>query len=327
MDHLTQLARIFEGMISNQTTLETNSNFVYSWVRLGDLFQKQGRYNEAIEAYQQALNLKPDNAHLWNEFGNVNYNAGFLDSAINAYFQAIRLDERLGWAYTNLALALIRQKKYQEAETLFQKGLEFLIQVTDKAIAWNRLGNLYREEDKHQKAFLAYQMADQLDPKTNRVPSKRHQIHDDYGQIEDVVIIAENNRQFKKKKTWWLSGKTPSHNGSDPTGAQLWNELGNIHFFKEEYNDAMAAYEQAIKLDNGFGWAYCNLALVFTRKGEYEKAIPLYKKSLNLIEDSPQKALSWNGLGNLYRAIGDYFNATLAFQRADELKMIDPNLF
>lgn len=327
MDHPTQLTRLFEGLLENHSILEMNSNFVYSWIRLGNLFQRQRRYNEAIEAYQKALDLRPENAHLWNEFGNVNFNAGFYDNAVQAYYRAIQLDGELGWAYSNLALAYTRKGNFREAEMLFQKGVDLLNQNSDKAIAWNRLGNLYREMDEYQKAFQAYQMADRLHPKAGWVAGERHQIHNDYGLIEDAVIIAENDRQFKKKKTWWLTNKSRAHMDSDPVGAQLWNELGNIHFFKEHYDEAQAAYEQAIKLDDGFGWAYINLALVFTRKGEYEKAIPFYKKSLILIEDSPQKAISWNGLGNVYRATGDYINATLAYQRADELKTIDPNFF
>jgi tetratricopeptide (TPR) repeat protein len=50
------------------------------------------------------------------------------------------------------------------------------------------------------------------------------------------------------------------------------------------------------------------------------EAIPLFEKSLNLMETHDEKALSWNRLGNAYRQIGDYSRAVSAYQLADEYR-------
>ena len=51
---------------------------------------------------------------------------------------------------------------------------------------------------------------------------------------------------------------------------------------------------------------YSNLALTYVTQGQFAEAILLYQKSIELLDSDRDKALSWNGLGNAYRCIGDY---------------------
>lgn len=319
MDYWRQLTRIFETYISDQSICEMREGHAYSWIRLGNIFQRDGRYTEAIEAYKKVVELYPGNAYYWNEFGNVYYNARFFNEALQAYFMAIQLDAKLGWAYTNVALVIIRQGNQREAEMLFNKGINLLWQNKDKARAWNNMGNLYRELNDYYKAFAAFKMADEYYPMAGWGSCKRHQLYNDFGLIEGAIAVVDDEIYLEKLEAWLLATQPRRNSDNDPVGAKLWNELGNIHYLQKAYDDAIRAYNKAIKLDAGFGWAYNNLAMVLSKKGEFVKAIPLARKSLYLIGDCPQIPFVWNGLGNYYRAIGDYLNATLAYQRADEL--------
>jgi cytochrome c-type biogenesis protein CcmH/NrfG len=66
---------------------------------------KQGKNLEAIRAYQQALQLKPEDAEIHNRLGDAYYYLGRLREAIDSYTEAARL--RPDWAETfyNLAIA------------------------------------------------------------------------------------------------------------------------------------------------------------------------------------------------------------------------------
>jgi tetratricopeptide (TPR) repeat protein len=108
----------------------------------------------------------------------------------------------------------------------------------------------------------------------------------------------------------------------DQTSATAWNEKGNSLALAGAFEDAIQAYNRAIKLDHSFGWSYCNLGITYLHLGRYAEAILLLQKSVELLASDQERAIAWNELGNLYRSLNDYHNALAAYQKADEL---DPN--
>ena len=100
---------------------------------------------------------------------------------------------------------------------------------------------------------------------------------------------------------------------------EIWNELGNLYFMSGAYEPAIHAYLRSIEMDGKFGRSYSNLALTFVHTGKYAEAIKLYRRSIELLSDAKEKAVTWNRLGILYRQIRDYKNALEAYQQADVL--------
>ncbi len=82
-----------------------------------------------------------------------------------------------------------------------------------------------------------------------------------------------------------------------PKDAFVWNELGNIYFNTTAYEEAVAAYKQAIELDSSLGWSYSNLALTYSLQGQYEEALQVYGKIIYLLT-TPDEQNSWRNPGN-----------------------------
>jgi superkiller protein 3 len=101
--------------------------------------------------------------------------------------------------------------------------------------------------------------------------------------------------------------------------ASTWNSRGNALFRQGAVEEAVEAYNRAIKLNPVFGWPYGNLALAYLTQGQFAEALHLYQKSLELLQTDEDRAVSWNGLGNVYRCANDYANAVAAYQKAAEL--------
>jgi tetratricopeptide (TPR) repeat protein len=116
------------------------------------------------ESGEFQLEMDTKNAHVWNELGNVYFNRGEFDDAIIAYSKAIDLDRLFAWPYSNLALAYVQKGHLAEAMLLYQRSIELFKSEKDKAISWNRLGNVYRRLNDYDNAVAAYQRADELDP-------------------------------------------------------------------------------------------------------------------------------------------------------------------
>jgi len=126
--------------------------------------QEPAKTTQAETTCQPGTAIEEENAHIWNELGSIYLNTGAYDEAINAFQKAIELDRSYGWSYNNLAALYSRQGRYRDAIPLYQKGLQFLGEVKHKALLWNRLGDAYRRLDEHDRAAAAYRKAMELDP-------------------------------------------------------------------------------------------------------------------------------------------------------------------
>lgn len=222
------------------------------------------------------------NAQEWNEIGKVYFSLGDMEQAILTFNKAIEMNPKFGWPYSNMALAYTQQGRFEEAIFVYKKSIELFRDEKNKAIAWNRLGNVYLRIGNDDRAISAYRMADQLD--------------------------AENG--VSEPSSGDLLPEFESYN------AHVWNEVGRIYYNKNIYDKAIEAYQKAIHIDPGLGWSYSNLALAFSHQGRYAEAIPLYNKSIELFRNDRDKALCWNRLGDTYRHLNDRDNALAAYEMA-----------
>ena len=159
-----ELGKIFNAVVAYQEkAVEFNKRFINPWIRLGNVFDKQDRNQEAICAFEKALELDPANAQNWYELGNIHFREKNYDKAAEAYNKAIEFGPESGWSYNNLALTLVSQGKYVEALPLYQKGVDLIEDDKEKAVVWNRIGNVYRKLNQYDLAVQSFQRADELD--------------------------------------------------------------------------------------------------------------------------------------------------------------------
>jgi len=93
-------------------------------VNLGNTLLQQGRYDEAIRQYQEALKLKPDLAEAHANWGLALKGKGNLDGAILEYIAALQLDPTLADAHYNLGAALAATGRPADAVKAFRRALE-----------------------------------------------------------------------------------------------------------------------------------------------------------------------------------------------------------
>jgi tetratricopeptide (TPR) repeat protein len=79
-----------------------------AWTSLGLAYGRMGRCQEAINANQEALRLKPDAAHTWFNLGTQYGQLGRHQDEIKAYREALRLKPDFTYAWKNLALTYAR---------------------------------------------------------------------------------------------------------------------------------------------------------------------------------------------------------------------------
>ncbi|MCP4139270.1 MAG: tetratricopeptide repeat protein [Chloroflexi bacterium] len=145
--------------------------------------------------------------------------------------------------------------------------------------------------------------------------------------FENDGVLLENSEEVAKEESLFNQIVSDNGNGngngngstSSISSARVWSELGNVFYKEGIFDGAQIAYKKAIELDNKFGLAFNNLALLHVHDGEYEEAVQLYETSIDLIENNTAQAVTWNNLGNAHRALKAYEEAEKAYRKADDL--------
>jgi tetratricopeptide (TPR) repeat protein len=131
-----------------------------AWYSLGEAYFRLQRYTDAIEAYRQALRIKPDFADVWNDLGNAYDDLQRYSDAIEAYRQALRINPDLA-AWYNLGLTYYSLQRYSDAIEAYRQALRI---NPDYADAWNNLGNAYSDLQRYSDAIEAYRQALRINP-------------------------------------------------------------------------------------------------------------------------------------------------------------------
>jgi len=119
----------------------SQNNDVQSLLNEGaDLFQK-GNFDAAIQKYNEALKIDPNNSVGYNLLGmayRFNFNQKgaqeYKDKEIESFKKAVMLDPKFWVAYKNLAASLYYQDRKKEAVPYLEKALDLQPNDPEKSL-------------------------------------------------------------------------------------------------------------------------------------------------------------------------------------------------
>jgi len=291
-------------------------------------YVQQGKYPEALPLYLKSADLLTDEkgkAAAYNRLGDVYRLLNEYDNAIAAYQSADLLD--LGspaskGRKTNPELITppARQEHNPDLITEADPRTEPSVESPEKI-----LEQVVRENANHDLPVMAeHELTDAPYWIFNPTSNSHVEISSTAIEGSQESIGAAMSKPASLPTPPAETAAADDHPDleklkDDSQNPLVWNEKGNAHFKRQAFDDAISAYNRAIQLDPAFGWPYSNLALTYLIQGQYAEAILLYQKSIELLKANKDRAVSWNGLGNVYRYLNDYPNAVAAYQKAAEL--------
>ena len=114
-----------EFQAAQKAASEKDPNQHLLWAKLGEAYDVAGRNDEAAQAYQQAVNAKPDDPGYYNNLGNVLAREGKIDEARAAYTKSAELDPtKAALAWRNFGISLYNANRGGDAVEPLQKSAE-----------------------------------------------------------------------------------------------------------------------------------------------------------------------------------------------------------
>ncbi len=125
------------------------------------------------------------------------------------------------------------------------------------------------------------------------------------------VMTYQRNRVWENGITLWSDVVKKS-----PNKARPYNNLGFYYSLRGEYDRAIDLYRKAMMLDSEYTDPYYNLGYTYLVKRNYPASIRYFE---HFIELDPTRAEAYNNLGLAYAYQGDFDRAIALFQIAFQL--------
>jgi tetratricopeptide (TPR) repeat protein len=133
-----------------ESSLEVDSTFDFTHFCMGEIFSRQGRHEEAIDAYRKAVRYRPSLTQYYDNLGTLLSNLGRYQEALEVFEQGLNatpgypsIYRNLGYTYFNLGDAL-------QAEKYLKLYLEQSPQADDRGEVMQVLRNV--QQMKFEKA-------------------------------------------------------------------------------------------------------------------------------------------------------------------------------
>ena len=102
-----------------------------------------------------------------------------------------------------------------------------------------------------------------------------------------------------------------------PEDDLAWNNRGNALYNLGRYEQAVASFDQALKIKPDHDEAWNNRGIALDNLGRYEEAVASYDQALKI---KPDYDLAWNNRGIALRDLGRYEEAVASYDQALKIK-------
>jgi len=142
-----------------------------------------GRYQDAIEAYKQAIKIEPDNAEAYCCLGAAYSELDCHQEAIEACMQAIRFKPDYAEAHCRLGIAYGRLGRHQEAIEAYKQA----IIIEPDQYLYYRLAAVYDKLGRHQESLEAYKQATRIEPDNASPHSQLGYVYQNLGRHQEAI--------------------------------------------------------------------------------------------------------------------------------------------
>jgi tetratricopeptide (TPR) repeat protein len=307
---------------------------------LGYSLHGQGKYMDAVVAYQRTLQVQPNNSSVLNQVGSSLLDAGDYLGAERMFRRALDIDQKtsrpenpeLARSLNNLGRVLVKRGKFAEAEQLLQRSLtinEWTLGHDNPIIAANlsNLAGVFLARGQYDKAKLLLEGALAIDQKTLGLGDL--EVANDLDNLGTLAVNMGNSRGAENLYREALSIREAKLGQDHPLVAITQSNLGAALNYQHKFSEAEPLLVKALALKreklpaNGptIATTLTNLSTSLAGMGQHEEAECLLQEARSIDEEAlgrenPEVATDVYNLAHLLAGEKDYAGAERLFRQA-----------
>ena len=239
-----------------QQVVADDPNNVLALCSVGDCYNKLCQYIKAIEAYKQAVRIKPDFAEAHYNLAVFFCQIGKYQEAVEACKEATKIDPNYANAHFELGFAYQNLGNNEKAIEAFNEAIRI---KPDYAQAYFDLGIIYSNLGRHEDAIKLLKQAIHIKPDYAEAYYNLGVTYGSLGNYQEVIEMCKQAIQLK------------------PTYFEAQSNIGAAYYNLGRYNEAIEASKAAIRLEPNYTLAHYNLGMAYLQTGDKDSAIEEYK--------------------------------------------------
>jgi tetratricopeptide (TPR) repeat protein len=271
--------------------VEDNTNLILNGIELSS----QGRFEEAIQCYDQALAINPNDKEGWDGKGDALDDLGKHEEAIICYDYVLRIHPNDStWAMKGIVLNKIN--RHQEASICFDKALAMNPQNTT---ALTMKKNNQEGKELSEDIEIMQKSIDMREKIIQLFDSKKYEeaiphIHEAMKLLECVPAIAKvSGSRFTRFLDCFLTqcyAETHRFQEAldfinlkiriDPSHAHYWNSKGGVLNAQSKYEEALICYHKALEINPESWQDLKNIGENLDKLSKYPESISYYQRAL-----------------------------------------------
>ncbi|WP_027383393.1 tetratricopeptide repeat protein [Epilithonimonas caeni] len=293
-DEYVNLDDPFNALKHYTSALEHDPYDDYSLENVMLCYNKLNRPQEALDFINQYLDRFPFSETAWYEYGQFFFNKKNYDEAIRGFDYILAINSGAVGVYANKAACYEAMSEWDKAIAVYEEMLD--LEYT-KAFTYYKIGLCYKEAKKLVPALTSFQKSLREDPQFYLAMMEQSNIYEEMGNpkealyfAQEAVALNEGNLEYQKR-------------------------LAFLYITCGEYEESLGCLKKLIDAEPNrfYNWyAYSEVLMLI---GDYEEAIPILEKALQM----HQRAELYYQLSNSYFNLKNDAEGVLALEKALEL--------
>ncbi len=290
-----------------------------AWLNKGLSLQYLKRFDEAIQCYDQALQLSPGNTRALNNRGISLMRARRYDEALQNLEEALRTEPRNTKALTNKATCLQSLGRLDEALILYGQALGL---DRSHTAAWTNRGNILFRTGRYEEAVSDYDHALLLNPDhPGALNNKGLALMRLMRFIEAVEAFDGALGQDPHFSTAWRGKAVSLVRSGDMTGARAaLKQVGNLNAdnvdtwiarsvvagLGERYQDALSSLDEAVEIGGSDPRIQMHRANMLLEMNRAQEASGIFDQ---VLKTDPNNEIALHNRGLSHHILGDFDSA------------------
>jgi tetratricopeptide (TPR) repeat protein len=276
------------GLYEYMLSLAPNSPLLHNG--LGIALSSEGRLDEALSQYRQAIKLQ---SSLFDAYTALSRDK--TDEASSRHRQALQIAPHYAASYVNMGIILKSQGKSEDALDCFRKALQI---QPDNAQAHFNLGIVLQEQGKLKEAAAHFSRTFAANPSDAEFHYKLGVSLQSQGKFDEAMSHYRKAVQLR------------------PDYAEAHNNLGMLLAQQGNLDEAISHFRDAVRINPNYIRAHFNLATALSQEGKFDEAISPYRF---VLQREPNNAQVYYNIGVALQSQGKVDEALYNFRQAMRL--------